>query len=521
MDFKKTLLVILTFIVCMFSLMLASSYAWYSFTKGSTTFDTVTNNEDINVTYTTGMYIDTKTAVPIKKEEIPEYSEKNKFSISLNRDDLVGRILINVSLTNINIDDLLKNENFKYDLLYNEEIIESGNFSQISNKEKFKLANNIILDEIDNNDFELRIYLLDNDSNQNDLMNKTFQGTISINAISRLKNKIEQTGVDILINNITIDGNKSNNLPKKGTYKMTAACKKGSKLTWEPISKTITYENGSKIKDTCSLTFTKNNSYDYKLLNSMKIGSYVKYTGDSGKVGNTTNSCQVDGSATSTVDDAATESPNSCLGENAREDLENDSQIFGYCTNSNEKYHETGWRIAYINNEKTAIISAGSPECISIPDKSKTKEITNTKALKYCNSNYVDGNCTCDDTNNDGLCDISSKDTWNINETDFNKITSALTGKGRKLTILSKIEADYCYNIFSNPYCGYNNSILDNGGTYIFTTDTTNLIVWQKRHVTINNNNLSYGIRPIISLSKNIKVTGGTGTIEDPYTISK
>ena len=116
-------------------------------------------------------------------------------------------------------------------------------------------------------------------------------------------------------------------------------------------------------------------------------------------------------------------------------------------------------------------------EDLIIPDKSKTKEITNTKALKYCNSNYVDGNCTCDDTNNDGLCDISSKDTWNINETDFNKITSALTGKGRKLTILSKIEADYCYNIFSNPYCGYNNSILDNGGTYIFTTDTTNLIV--------------------------------------------
>ena len=60
----------------MFALMLASSYAWYSFTKGSTTFDVVTNNEDINVTYTTGMYIDTKTAVPIKKEEISEYSEK-------------------------------------------------------------------------------------------------------------------------------------------------------------------------------------------------------------------------------------------------------------------------------------------------------------------------------------------------------------------------------------------------------------------------------------------------------------
>ena len=55
MDFKKTLLVILTFVTCMFALMLVSSYAWYSYTNGSTTFDVVTNNEDINVTYQTGM----------------------------------------------------------------------------------------------------------------------------------------------------------------------------------------------------------------------------------------------------------------------------------------------------------------------------------------------------------------------------------------------------------------------------------------------------------------------------------
>ena len=157
MDFKKTLLVILTFVTCMFALMLVSSYAWYSYVNGSTTFDVVTNNEDINVTYTTGMYIDTKTALPITKEEIDEYSEKNKFSIDLNSEDLVGKILVDISLINISIDDVLKNSNFKYDLLYNGTTINTGNFANFEDN-KLALGTNIILDNVSNNDFELRIF---------------------------------------------------------------------------------------------------------------------------------------------------------------------------------------------------------------------------------------------------------------------------------------------------------------------------------------------------------------------------
>ena len=76
MKFKKTLFVILVFIICMFAIMLSSSYAWYSFTNGSTTFDVVTNNNDIEVIYHTGMYINTTSALPISETQIEEYSEK-------------------------------------------------------------------------------------------------------------------------------------------------------------------------------------------------------------------------------------------------------------------------------------------------------------------------------------------------------------------------------------------------------------------------------------------------------------
>ena len=236
--------------------MLSSSYAWYSFTNGSTTFDVVTNNNDIEVIYHTGMYINTTSALPISETQIEEYSEKNKFSIDLNNKDLVNKLLVDISLIDVEIDEELQSSNFKYDLLYNGITISSGSFTGAVSNEEFEIANNVILETVNKNDFELRLYILDNDEDQNNLMNKTFKGTISVNVVSRLKTTIEQEGVDILINNIIIDGKKSDSLPTTGTYNMSASCQKGSELSWDPISKTITYNSGSKVGDSCSLTFT-------------------------------------------------------------------------------------------------------------------------------------------------------------------------------------------------------------------------------------------------------------------------
>ena len=533
MKFKKTLFVILVFIICMFAIMLSSSYAWYSFTNGSTTFDVVTNNNDIEVIYHTGMYINTTSALPISETQIEEYSEKNKFSIDLNNKDLVNKLLVDISLIDVEIDEELQSSNFKYDLLYNGITISSGSFTGAVSNEEFEIANNVILETVNKNDFELRLYILDNDEGQNNLMNKTFKGTISVNVVSRLKTTIEQEGVDILINNIIIDGKKSDSLPTTGTYNMSASCQKGSELSWDPISKTITYNSGSKVGDSCSLTFTSVDDYDYQNLSEMPVGSYVKYTGTGGRVGNKKTTCQQNGTPSSSNPKEETESPNSCAGQNAREDIDNDNS-YGYCNNSLYKYTTTGWRIAYIDttkNEKQAvIISAGSPECMSF-SKNITSYIqeSNTKALKYCNKDLVDGNCTCVDNNSDGICDEKSADAWNINDTDFYNITKSISGTGRKLTSdSSNINTNTCYQTFSNKECGYNNDLLDNGGSYLFSNTspevigTSNALLWQDRHITTTNNNkTSYGLRPLIKLSSNVKVISGTGTKDDPYIIEK
>ena len=90
----------------------------------------------------------------------------------------------------------------------------------------------------------------------------------------------------------------------------------------------------------------------------MPVGSYVEYTGEGGKVGSTTVNCQLGGEATSTSlgYTAETESPNSCLGENAREDIDDNGNTYGYCYSKNYKYYTKGWRIAYIDSNNKPII---------------------------------------------------------------------------------------------------------------------------------------------------------------------
>ena len=344
---------------------------------------------------------------------------------------------------------------------------------------------------------------------------------------------------DIMITSITIDGVSTNSLPTGGTYTMTSSCTKGSTLTWNTYNKNITYGAGSKVGDECSLTFTS--STNYPKLNTMAVGSYVAYTGSGGTVGSTNVSCQTNGSPSSSTASDETEAPNSCSGQNAREDLDTSNYTYGYCSSSNYKYYTTGWRIAYIKDSKVRLVSAGSPECNSKTES--TANVTyiktaNAKALKYCNTNYVDGNCTCTDSDADGLCDSPSTDAWAINDTDFYYMTKAISGYGKRLADDSS-GADsslgdsggalgttlYCYGKYSYQECGYNNDLIDNGGFYWFaarysSSDTYGLL-WNPgyRYVYRYTSTGAYGLRPVISLSSTVYVTGGKGTMDDPYTI--
>lgn len=135
----------------------------------------------------------------------------------------------------------------------------------------------------------------------------------------------------------------------------------------------------------------------------------------------------------------------------------------------------------------------------------------NNAAMHYCNPNYayqINGQDACQTTFNS-----STANAWEINSTDFSRITSQWFGSSSSL--LSCVSSSYA--------CGYGTDIIDNGGTYKFTDTglTGAMYGWSPTDRAIGSISTAhdYGIRPIIHLKQNIYVSNGSGTMEDPYII--
>ena len=319
---------------------------------------------------------------------------------------------------------------------------------------------------------------------------------------------------------VSIDGKDVNFLPTTGVYYLASYdCDNSNTVVkWNKETYELVVSNKNKKGSvSCDLKFKSK-----PMLYEMPVGSYVKYVGKGGTVGDNAVTCQSNGE-------------NSCIGKNANEEL-NASDTYGYCGDSLYKYHTTGFRIAYVNSgNKTMIVSAGALECVDATDSVDYIKKVNTMALGYCNSDYVDGGCTCTSLD-DGLCVEASSDAWALGDRDFYYMTKAISGVGKRISSGTSSLGDlggtlgdtlYCHGGHSYKECGYNNDLIDNGGYYGFAAqdsfDATALYFWSPSHRTIYDTNSfkSYGFRPVISLSSLVYVTGGTGTMDDPYTIAK
>ena len=290
---------------------------------------------------------------------------------------------------------------------------------------------------------------------------------------SKVSKTINYNGNRLLV---SIDGNDSKNLPTSGNYYLVSY-KCGSTNTsvnWDNKNYKLSISNGNKEAGVaCSLKFESK-----PLLSSLEVGSYVKYSGNNG--------C----------------SDKTCNGNNANYVDDND---MGYCGSSDSKYIANGWRIAYVSDGSAYLISAGAVECIvknaNINNYLLYINDLNTKALKYCNSNYVyKGKCI-------------NPNVRALNEDDYQYI-------------MNKKISD-CINNKSDMNCGYNNDLIDNGGYYwinsIYDGNSNSIFDWsaKDRSVTYANYNNNYGLRPVIRIDASVYVNGGTGTYNDPYTLMK
>ena len=158
LSLKKLLGIILAIIIVVFSMMLSTSYAWYTFENASTTFEGKTNNDEILVGYGTNEFISTSTAVPILEEDIIKYSEKNSFFVNVKDSELDTELAVSISLIDIVIDKELQVDTFKFDLYYQGELIKTVTGSELGiNGEDKKEVDVVLLNNIIDNNFELRV----------------------------------------------------------------------------------------------------------------------------------------------------------------------------------------------------------------------------------------------------------------------------------------------------------------------------------------------------------------------------
>ncbi len=180
-----------------------------------------------------------------------------------------------------------------------------------------------------------------------------------------------------------------------------------------------------------------------------------------------------------------------------------------YCQGANNSCAAgsySGWRVAYIESNRAYLVSAGSTDCVNInPDSlssGREKFVPNLDAVtkKYCNQNFVDGDCS------------NNNDVWAFKNTDFQKITGS-TVRG-------------CKTSGSTAACGKGNNLIDNGGKYWFSAPTFTgnrdqcANYWWKSRVYETNSTTNNGVRPVIRLSTSVYVTGGSGTMNDPWKIA-
>ena len=160
---------------------------------------------------------------------------------------------------------------------------------------------------------------------------------------------------------ISIDGVSSDTLPTSGNYYLVDydCSSVNTKLSWDKDNYELDVTNGGKEGSySCYLNFSSKMP-----LSEVEVGSYVAYIGNNG--------CEGD----------------YCSGVNANSSATSN----GYCNGSTYEFIESGWRIAYVDDEgSTHLVSGGAPECVAtyIDSKNTTTSYTSFNSSYKYGSTY-------------------------------------------------------------------------------------------------------------------------------------
>lgn len=166
------------------------SYGWYAYSNAETKVGGSTLKETPTVIFAQTEYIYSSQTMPIYDEDRYNYANKNSFTVTLGENLKEYQTGIEIQLKDINISEELKIANYKYELLQDGKIISSGDFSNIGSSTVLKLMPMTLMETSTyprTYTYELYIWLSEDESNQNHLMNKNFGAKIDINSATKKK----------------------------------------------------------------------------------------------------------------------------------------------------------------------------------------------------------------------------------------------------------------------------------------------------------------------------------------------
>ena len=173
---KKKISIIITSVLLVMLLIISASYAYFSSKSVSSEKEVQAGTLRIVYTDNTEGTVEIDNIIPIYDNEIK--TKANKFAFNIDNTG-TSQAYVDIKLTDIVMDPELSNLEFKWALYSGDTKISNGNFRNITNNEVL-LTKNIELPQSNNKDYELYIWISENDLDQSTLMNKSFKCKITV-----------------------------------------------------------------------------------------------------------------------------------------------------------------------------------------------------------------------------------------------------------------------------------------------------------------------------------------------------
>lgn len=183
MKFSKLIFILIITISLTITLSFGVSYSWYTYNNAKSSIDASTKKDTPTVSFMGTEYINTSQTMPILDKDRYNYASKNSFTVTLDENLSQYESAIEISLKDIAMDNLLKTENYKYELLQDGGLVSNGNFKNLGSATTLTILPMNLLEPTSypqTYTYELYIWLSETGENQNELMDKGFSARIEV-----------------------------------------------------------------------------------------------------------------------------------------------------------------------------------------------------------------------------------------------------------------------------------------------------------------------------------------------------